>query len=231
MTIDKKNPDTRTAPVNYDQFYREWGSFFPPMVKRNGIDESNKEDVSSEIMLRMIQRDFLSFYDPARTFVHDGKTHSASWKTFLASNINLYCRGQRDKIKRCNDREMLVMDKPTHYQDIDSKWGEWWGVDAIVSHEDAVIAEIDSSNTLTGLRAHLGTVPRRNTFDKCNLVELYDAVMDQINTIGRMNAKLLEEKFAMSTSGMAGWIKWFEANVCEYLDLPLPVKRPRRKAA
>ncbi len=229
MTNDKDGVDFVTAPKDYGDLFRKYYPYVVALVKKNGIAESNKEDVAVEILTRLLERDWLTFFDPTLKFTHDGTPRKARFKTFLSYVVIDYCRGHRDKQKRLSDREMLIMDKPTCYDEIDSTWAEWWGVDAAESHEDTVLDLVEGQQLIADLRAHLAQVPKRGAFDRCDLVALFDAVMDQIALTNAVCVRELREKFKVSGTGINGWMWWLRGNIAEYLGVPLPPKRVRKQ--
>lgn len=229
MTVDKNDVDFMSAPKDYGELFSTYYGYVVALVRKNGIAESNKEDVAVEILTRLLERDFLTLFDPTLKFTHDGQTRKARFKTFLSYAVIDYCRGHRDKQKRLGFREMLIMDKPTAYDEIDSTWAEWWGVEATESHEEAILELVAGEQFMADIREYLATVPRRGAFDRCDLVKLFDAVLAQIALTNTVCVRELKEHFGISGTGINGWMWWLRANIAEFLGVDLPPKRIRKK--
>jgi hypothetical protein len=231
VSIAKNDVDFVSAPPDYDALFRLYYHFVVALVRKNGIDESSKEDVASEILTRFYERGFLEKFDPTLVFERDGQKRPARFKTFLSCFVVLYVKSHRDRQVKRHDRELLIMDKPTSHQEIESSWYEWFGVEYICSPEDDVIGDVDGTVLITKLRDYLGTIPKRSSYDKCDLVVLYDAVLQQIELTGSVCIRELRDKFGISGTGMNGWMWWLRANISEYLNIPMPAKRIRKREA
>lgn len=223
--------DPKPAPKDYAQLFSHYWPYTVALVGKNGIHESNREDVAAEILYRLMQRDLLTMFDPTLTFTYEGRVRDARFKNFLSFMVVKYCKGHRDKQNRRSDREMLVMDKPTEYNDVPSTWAEWWGIGMIDSHEDVILEGVVGDKLIADIRAYLQTVPKRSAYDKCDLVALFDAVIDQVRTGDTVVLRELRDKFGCSGTGMNGWMWWLRANISDYLGVPLPPKRVRRASA
>ncbi len=230
MGINQDGVDYVSAPKDYDELFRIYYPYVVALVKKNGISDRNKEDVAAEILTRLYERNFLALFNPDMTFTHGARTHKARFKTFLSYSVIGYCMSARDKETRLNNRENLLMDSPTSYFDIDSTWAEWWGVEATDSHEDEILDMVEGNELVADIRAYLATIPRRNPSDRCDLVALFDAVVRQIASTGKISVKELKTMFDIKGTGINSWMWWLKGNLSQYLGVPLPPRRRRMTA-
>lgn len=222
--------DFVSAPKDYADLFRIYYPYVVALVRKNGIDESRKEDVASEILLRFMERGFLDKFDPDLKFEYEGRVRPARFKTFLSYFVIYYVRGHRDRQHRLANKEMLVLDRSAAgSQDPHSAFNEMFIVEStIASHEDDVLDLLHGETLVADIRTYLKTVPPRCKYDQCDLVELFDAVVEQIRTKEDVVVRELRERFGVSATGMNGWMWWLRANIAEYLGIPLPAKRTRR---
>lgn len=101
----------KSAPESYDQMFKDYFDYVCKLVGKFGIDEENREDVASSILLRFYERDFLSKFDPSLEFTHQNTIYPAKFKTFLSGFVELYVRHHRDKQMRQRVRYPLLCDE------------------------------------------------------------------------------------------------------------------------
>jgi DNA-directed RNA polymerase specialized sigma24 family protein len=231
VRIVNDGADFYAAPKDYAELFSKYYDFVVNLVRRMGIDESRKEDVASEILLRFYERDFLNEFDPTMTFEYQGEIRPARFKSFLSKFVLAYVRGHWDKQRRLHTREVLIVDSPIavaghmfgHQQ---LTWIDVHG-DPVPSSEEDIIAELNEQELVDDLRRHLKTIPRRSRFDTCDLPALFDAVVAQIRATGTWDVAVLRAQFGVSSTAMHSWMWWLRGNLSTYLGESLPAKRPR----
>ncbi len=233
------NTDLVSAPHSYEDMHRTYFPYIVSLCSVNGIDENNKEDVASEIFLRLMERRFLDQFDPTLVFEYQGQKRPARFKSFLSSVVVTYVRGHYDKQMRLKRREPQLIDTPNRpagnadpggLPGDGRPWIEVHGPEH-PDHADAVLDKILEEDNADAVRAFLADIPPRSSHDRCDLVALYTAVREQILEFGVYDIKKLTELFAISSTAMHTWMWWLKANLAELYDLPLPPKRPRNLKA
>lgn len=218
--------DYVSAPRDYADLFRIYYEYVVAVVRRAGIEASRAEDVASEILLRFYERDFLSKFDPTLVFKYGGEDRPARFKSFLTKFVLIYARGHFDKQQRTAHREILVCNRPMGDRDT-TDWFEIFG--GTVDGADLEVLEaLEEKDLVQHLRAYVAQVPRRSSFDACDLVLLFDAVIDQIRTQGSWDIAALRAHFGISSTAMHSWMWWLRANLADALGRPVPAKRPRR---
>ena len=225
MTFPHGGVDNMSAPQDYDAFHRQWYSYVVSLVRRNGIDEDGKEDVASSILMRLFERDFLTWYDPNLVFKYNGEDRPAKFKSFLSKLVLVYLRSHREKQNRRRTRELLICDTPVG-EDGDRPWVEVYG-GQVPSHEATLIGKAELAEAVAGLRAHLLAAPTRGERDMCDPVALFDAVVEQIAEIGQYDVAALTERFNTSATSMHTWLWRLKEMLADATQRQVPAKRPR----
>ncbi len=226
--------DTVAVPADYSELFQNYYGFVVRLVSIKGIDDANKEDVASDLLLRFLQRRSLEKFDPTLIFERDGELRPANFKTYLSAFVESYVRGYRDRQQKNRQREALLLDVTVESSDNGGRvsWVELNAQEygqSQASHEDDVLSMVVQENMVRSLRAHLATVPRRNATDRCDLVALLDAIVVQIRASGDYSVEKLREQFGVSSTSMHNWVWWMKELLCEATGHPVPPKRPRRR--
>jgi DNA-directed RNA polymerase specialized sigma24 family protein len=224
----EQGADYVSAPRDYAALFEQYYQYVVALVRRLGIDDSRKEDVASEILLRFLERDFLNKFDPTLVFHYDGEDRPAKFKSFLTKFVMVYVRGHWDRQHRLNTRELLMCDRPVGKDDNTVAWVEVFGGNDPAA-EDDVIDILDEQDLVDEMRAYILRVPRRSRYDSCDLVALFDEVIRHIRETGTWNVVELREHFGVSATAMHSWMWWLRANLADALGRPVPPKRPRTK--
>lgn len=203
------------VPANYSELHRVYYGYVVGLVGNLGIEDQSREDVASEILLRFIERDFLNVYDPTKTFTHEGRTYTARFKPFLSGFVRIYVRGHRDRQRRRMHHELMINDQFFGAMEDSNANHSWFDVvadmltDDMLDVEDRMVEEV----MVRRLRAQLATVPRRNKRDRCDLVALFDAIMDQVHTNGQCSVKELQAAFDVTSTSIHSWLNWMRMNL------------------
>jgi len=225
VKIADNGVDYVSAPADYAELFEIYYDYVVTLVRRMGIEESRKEDVASEILLRFMERDFLAEFDPTMVFHYDGQDRPARFKSFLTKFVLIYVRGHKDKQQRQSGRELLICDRPIG-ANADATWIDVFG-DAVDGADADVLAVLDEQALVDQLRDYVAAVPRRSQFDTCDLVKLFDAVVAQVREEGAWNVTELRRQFGISSTAMHSWLWWLRTNLAHALGRPVPAKRPR----
>ncbi len=197
--------DYSAAPSSYDELFRNYYTFVVALVGKHGISVDNREDVANEILLRFYERDFLNEFNPALTFEVNGRIVKARFKSFLSAFVVNYVRSHRDRQNLRAKREPLNLDAG----DPNTTWdSEHYEDDYSGLYEEELVLKI---------REHLKTVPRKSRQDQCDLVALFDAVVQQVRVNGKYSVKELQARFGVSPTAIHTWLGWMRLNIAEAL--------------
>lgn len=201
--------DYASAPSSYDELFRNYYSFVVGLVGKHGISLDNREDVASEILLRFYERDFLNEFNPDLYFQVNGKTVKARFKSFLSAFVVNYVRSHRDRQNLRAKREPLIVDV------VGASVPENSLNDDL--HEDDYSA-LYEEELVVFLREYLSKVPRKSRQDQCDLVKLFDVVVDQVRRNGKYSVKELQKEFNVSPTAIHSWLGWMRTNIFQALE-------------
>lgn len=231
MKIAESGVDYVAAPADYADLHSRYYRYVVRLVQRAGIHRDGAEDVASEILLRFMERDFLAVFDPTKEFTYQGEMRPARFKNFLTQFVLLYVRGFYDKQQRVVTRELLICDMPVSTATADSQssdraatWLDVFG-GAVDDHQEDVLDRFDEEKWVDALRCRIALVPRRSKYDNCDLVDLFDAVVEQVREYNTVHIGELREQFNVSVTAMHSWLWWLKENLCVLLNRPVPPKR------
>ncbi len=229
MNVKNSDVDFVSAPANFADFYAQYHDFVVLLlITKAGIDPQNAEDVAHDILLRFMERDLLSAFDPTLVFMYEGEPRPARFKSFLSKIVMTYAHGHRDRQARLRNRELQMVDIPAR-----EDGNLWLDVFCLpeIPDEEKVLDSVSEQQLVTWLRNYLAGVPRRSVHDRCDLVELWDQVMVQIRRDGEYNLTQLRKIFGVSSTAIHSWMWWLRLNLAAALDRPLPPRRERNPRA
>lgn len=100
------------CPKDYADLYESYFGFMKSIVAKAGIIREDVEDVASEILLKFMEKDALSWFDPDRVFdagenprTPGPRERPARFSNLLRSFTQLYCRQHLDKQRNFARRE------------------------------------------------------------------------------------------------------------------------------
>lgn len=230
MPIAASGVDYVSAPKDYAELFRIYYVYVVRLVHKHGIDENHKEDVASDILAKFFERGFLEVFDPSLSFPYKGEMRPARFRSFLSKFVLRYLRGHLDKQKRNARREWNVCDLLVEGPitgGVGVRWVDIYG-EPHPDHEDEVLDGVISDDLIRGLRDYLADVPPRNEYDRCDLVVLFDAMVEQIKDKGEYDMYALAQRFGVSYTTAHNWMWMLRAHLCEATGRPLPAKRPRK---
>lgn len=92
------------APEDYGQLYVHYFGMMRSIVRKSGINHEDVEDVASEILLKFMEKDALTWFDPDRVIdagesprTKGPRYREARFSNLLRSFTQLYCRQYLDK--------------------------------------------------------------------------------------------------------------------------------------
>jgi hypothetical protein len=188
------------APADQAELFEKYYEYMVSLARQQGIHLQEAEDVASDILTRLLERDVIGMFDPDHEIVHGGQQHAANFKTFLSHQVLLYIKGKRDALSRRSAREPLLCDQPSE------DGGSW-----LEAHGSAFSFLDDYSNLSTMEfvswgRAVLASIPRRSLRDRCDLVALFDAMVASGLRDGRVDYPALREQFQISPTSAYQWV-------------------------
>lgn len=209
--------DGISAPSGPDELFRQYYGYVRRIVANTpAIPAQDAEDVAMEIMTRFVERDVVGMFDPDMKFRHDGQEIQARFRTFLTAQVALYVKGQRDKLGRQRKHETPVIDTP----------GEDGGpslLDLFGGAEDDLSA-LDAAEWIRQARAFLATVPKRSDRDRCDLVRLFDTMIDQVGRTGEVSTAETAARLGVSPAVTGRWVTWLRENLRQQAALSRRVK-------
>lgn len=198
------------APASYDIFFKQYYGYVVRMVRKLGISEQDKEDVASAILIHCLRRDIISMFDSNIVIEHRGQRYQARFQSFLNSWVVAYVRHHREQYGLMAHREPLVCDAPVG--DGSSTMIDVYGPQQVDDY-----SYLEEEELVASMRAHLVTVPRRSKQDVCDLPLLFDAVVAQVRTQGRIDAKALTDIFGVSPTAIHSWLGLMRIHVRDAL--------------
>lgn len=229
MPIATSGVDYKSAPKNYAELFQIYYVYVVRLVHKHGIDDNHKEDVASEILTRFFERGFLEKFDPTLTFTYKGEERPARFRSFLSKFVLRYVRGHCDKQRRLASREWQICDMLLDSDYVGGagvSWVDKYG-EPEPSPEEGVLDAVMEIDLVRGLSAYLAQVPRRSAYDNCDLVALFDAIVDQVRDRGEYDIYQLSQRFGVSYTAMHTWVWWLKENLAAATGRPVPAKRAR----
>lgn len=105
------------APASYDEMYREYKPLITTIVAKEGIVAQDVDDVSHEILCKILGHDMLADYDPTKEHDTAQGARPARFNTFLASVVKIYCRHYRVRQVKQYHREPAILDQAAGDED------------------------------------------------------------------------------------------------------------------
>ncbi len=232
MTVCNGGADYVSAPRDIADLFRIYQPYIIALARKFGIEESRVEDVASEILLRLMEKDVIGSFDPTRVFDYEGQRRPARFKSYLTKIVMQYLKGHRDKQYRQRNREPLLCDAPVARNKdalngaAPSTWIEMNGP-TTEGPEEVYGRAVDAADTLAILRAHMKTVPPRNRYDGCDLPVFFELILSQIAEHGTWSPEEIRAHFKISTTAAHSWNWRTREQAALALGLKPPVKRAR----
>lgn len=201
------------APADAGGLWREYGAYMRRLVVRGGIPDQEADDVLSNIVTRLLARNVLDMYDPAKTVTYGGREIHVTFKAFLSSIVMTYVKGQRDKLGRLGKRELLIADKPQ--DDTGTTWAELF---AGAWFDD--YSHLDTQQFIDRMRAYLAMVPPTDT--SFGLLDLFDELVREVRQDGEASVKAVREHFGVPASVVKARMGTLQATLKGAPEAPPP---------
>jgi hypothetical protein len=187
------------APKDYEELFVHYIGFVKAKVARAGIDSQDVEDVASEILLRFMERDGLSWYDPDRLFdtgtnprVPGERFRPAKFQGLLNSFVGKYVMAYRDKQNLKRRREPIRNETPISDT---AMWIEVYAeTHAVTPDLDGVL---DARDMVKSVYGYLGTLPVHGSRD---LPRAFKMCVEQMTLDGKIDRKAMCAEFGVSES-------------------------------
>lgn len=201
---------TDVVPTSFEELYRHYFTYVVKYVIALGIDPQNAEDVAQTVLTKFFEKDALSDYDPDKYIETHGRTRKAMFGTFLSGFVRLYVMHYRDRQWVLQKREGTSLDTTLTSNEangvpiggVEGARYDWAGPSHTEEYEDLHFIEL-----VTGIRSHLASVPARNAQDQCNMVDFFNAVLQQTYDHGKIDTAALVEQFGVSKTSIQNWLK------------------------
>lgn len=154
------------VPASAEELYRQDGSYIKSLVRRQlggHASDQDIEDIASEIVTKLIARNVIAMYDP-------GHSSKARWRTFLGSQVLLYCRGMGETLGRRRVRELPILDTDT---------GESAMKDLLVGASWDDYSHLEDEEFLERIRATIAAAPEWQA-GEIRLVDLFDLLVRRL---------------------------------------------------
>ncbi len=222
------------APSDYTELFRNYHHFVRRRVIAHGIEERNADDVTSDLLVRFMEKRSLERYDPTLTFEKAGILRTCSFPTYIGSFVDKHVLGLRDKQNKQRRREPLVCDVPISADNGGEPvtWVEYneerlGRVEP--SHEDHVIHLILAEGLVEQMRAYLADVPPRNAFDHCDLVAVFNLIVAQVLSNDHLDFQQLAADLGVSPTTANNYCWRVRELLCDVAGRPVPPKRRRSR--
>jgi hypothetical protein len=220
--VSPSQDKTSPAPKDYDDFYRRYAAYVRRLLILNGIPASEADEQVSHLFTRWMTTGMLAVFNP--DFESEREPGPARFEPFLHQHVRLAARGIKGNIYRRQYREPVVLDQPVS--------PTLTLLDIYDSGEpESRFGDIEYANFVDTVHAYLETIPRRSSKDVCDLPLLFNRVVAQVETLGKIDKRLLMEgpwepheergvvKTTISFSATNNWLKELRRHVGDAIEL------------
>jgi hypothetical protein len=181
------------APADYTELFEQYWDMVCGLVRKAGI--ADYEDAASEILMKFIERDFLSKFEADKTFtLPNGATKTTKFSTFLAGFVSKY-------VLQCRDRQFTRATKePVHLEQPVGEDATWIEVFASTHLTDETFIDVDYAALVTETREYLASLPIRGTRD---LALVFSMCVEMLYMDGRIDRKVIAEKLNVSDTAVS----------------------------
>jgi hypothetical protein len=196
------------VPATNAEVFEQYFAHVKYLIRKYGFHEELVEDMASIMMLKFVEKDVLSDYDPTK--VH-GNNKTANFKTFLSGFVVSYLYHYMSREIRRRDIESFSLNYSYELEDGDT---DLW-IDQIP--EGRVDDEYDyqTLDLIIDIRNYLQENPKVMGQKQApvKLEEFFAAVMAQVEKYGECNSKELQEQFGVSKTTISNWMKILREHV------------------
>lgn len=203
MMLALKHAENRTdtAPSSYEEAFRHYSKYVIRLVQEFGIEAQQAEDVAQILWMKFFEKDVLGDYDPEYTWVYKGRTCRASFRTFLNGFVRTYVYHYVLRQQLGHEREPFSTDMTFGQGDEEVAWYDL-AVNAVEDDHDALLAY----DLVRSISVRLAAIPPRSGNDRCRLDQVFQAVADQVESLGKIDAMGLARHFKVSKNTAHTWL-------------------------
>lgn len=202
------------VPSTYSDLFKHYYPFMVALVVRMGIERRNAEDIASTILIKLIEKDALNYYNPEFVSEYSGVKRKAVFRTFLSGFVVSYVRYHKERQELQKYREPFSVNKEVTASEYTGS-GEWltvFGPSYTEGYED-----LHFEYLVNGIKDRLKSFTPSSTNDKCNLPLLFDMILLQMEERGSLNVNELSELFDVSRPTVRSWINRLQSEIVEVL--------------
>lgn len=209
-------PRTDLVPATFEEVFQDYYDYVVRLVVYLGIDAQSAEDVAVAVLEKFFERDALSDYDPNYVVVVKGLPRQAAFRTFLNGFVRVYVQHHRKMQHKTQWREAYSLDATAFVRAADGEPVTWAELraDEYTEQYDSLMAW-DFARTL---RARLAAIPPHSDKDRCNLAAVLDVIVEQLETLGRIDIAALADHFGVGRTTAHNWMARLRSGVLESLD-------------
>jgi hypothetical protein len=215
---------TATAvPRSNDEFVEIYRDYVVGLVRKLGVPSQEAEDVANNILLAELQAKnkagetvgILALFNPEHTVTVKGRQQSTTFRAFLSARVALRVRGQSETLRRRAGRELLIADKAV--DDTGTTWLDLFGPAASDDY-----SQVEDGEWLSRVRDHLARMPRPGAADSCDLLGLFDELVSEIRSEGRISALAVRRHLGISTPALTSGMQRLRSVMEGAASVPLP---------
>lgn len=198
--------DQNGCPANYDELAANYFVMARSIVARAaGVSPDDVDDLTQDILLKFIEKDFLSQYDPTRTFMTPSGPRHARFPTLFRSFVKKFLRTPIETLASKAARVPVRLQQPTQGGDL------WMEVHAPVESEiDFERADLEVE--LDRAYRHLATVPLG---DGVMADELLRALIDDAAYEGKVVRSRIAERLGVQDTTITRWTRLLRAELSQ----------------
>lgn len=189
---------TAVVPTSEAEVFRQFYPHVKFLVTRAGIRKDYIEDLSMNLMIKIMEKDILGQYDPQRKSEFrgaDGELKTTSFKTYLSGFVNSYLRhfASRDAIEASRSR---VSTDIYVGENGDTPLLDYLGVSIPDGTE-----EVEVSFLVESVKNRL--LNHKNS----RMALFFDMILLQVEEHGKIDIQELAEMFEVSRTSVHNWLK------------------------
>lgn len=182
-------------PATFEELYREYHPYVLTLVRKFGIDPVNVEDVTSQLMIKLLEKDLVSQFDGKLVSTYTGKP--VEFKSYLYNFIAVYVQHHRHRqqvIKRRDCYYIGSSDTPDGVVEDEASYS--WLAARGIYHEDTY-EDLTLHELLSQIRTLLEREPQKAS-EKVRLPEFFEKALRQVEETGKLNQTELAAHFGVS---------------------------------
>lgn len=183
----QKSGTLSVVPATYEELYREYADYVKTLVRKFGIDQENVEDVTSILMIKILEKNLLSQFNGEMVSTNTGKP--VQFKSYLYGFVATYVQHHRS-------RQQLIKRRDCYYIGTTDDETSWLASEGhIISdlHED-----LETEELLDHIREILTTPAIPASRSAIDMDAFYTMLVEQVDEHGRVYKSQLSDHFGVS---------------------------------